>query len=46
MTPNAIVYTSNTGYTEQYAMLLGEPAIRYARTVEYGPATVHRIQWK
>ena len=30
----------------QYAMLLGEPAIRYARTVEYGPATVHRIQWK
>lgn len=29
----------------QYAMLLGEPAIRYARTVEYGPATVHRIQW-
>jgi len=27
-------------------MLLGEPAIRYARTVEYGPATVHRIQWK
>lgn len=30
----------------QNAMLLGEPAIRYARTVEYGPATVHRIQWK
>ena len=29
-----------------HAMLLGEPAIRYARTVEYGPATVHRIQWK
>ena len=24
MTPNAIVYTSNTGYTEQYAMLLGK----------------------
>lgn len=24
MEPNAIVYTSNTGYTEQYAKLLGE----------------------
>ena len=24
MKPNAIVYTSNTGYTRQYAMLLGE----------------------
>lgn len=24
MKPNAIVYTSNTGYTEQYAILLGE----------------------
>ncbi|MGM9662155.1 MAG: hypothetical protein ACI3WR_03580 [Oscillospiraceae bacterium] len=24
MRPNAIVYTSNTGYTEQYARLLGE----------------------
>ena len=24
MKPNAIVYTSNTGYTEQYALLLGE----------------------
>ena len=24
MNPNAIVYTSNTGYTRQYAMLLGE----------------------
>ena len=24
MNPNAIVYTSNTGYTRQYATLLGE----------------------
>ena len=24
MEPNAIVYTSNTGYTAQYAKLLGE----------------------
>ena len=24
MKPNAIVYTSNTGYTRQYAILLGE----------------------
>ena len=24
MKPNAIAYTSNTGYTEQYALLLGE----------------------
>lgn len=24
MNPNAIVYTSNTGFTEQYARLLGE----------------------
>lgn len=24
MKPNAIVYTSNTGFTEQYARLLGE----------------------
>ena len=24
MNPNAIVYTSNTGYTRQYAVLLGE----------------------
>ena len=24
MKPNTIVYTSNTGYTREYAMLLGE----------------------
>lgn len=24
MKPNSIVYTSNTGFTRQYAMLLGE----------------------
>ena len=24
MKPNAIVYTSNTGYTRQYAKLLGD----------------------
>lgn len=28
-----------------YAMLLGQPAIHYARTVERGPATVHTIRW-
>lgn len=28
-----------------YAMLLGQPAIHYARTVERGPATVHTICW-
>ena len=27
MNPNAIVYTSNTGYTRQYATLLGEKRI-------------------
>ena len=27
MNPNAIVYTSNTGYTRQYAVLLGEKTI-------------------
>ena len=28
-----------------YVMLLGLPAIHYARTVERGPATVHAVRW-
>lgn len=28
-----------------YVMLLGLPAVHYARTVERGPATVHAVRW-
>ena len=42
MNPNAIVYTSNTGYTRQYAMLLGEktglPVYSLEEAVEKLPA--------
>ena len=45
MNPNAIVYTSNTGYTRQYATLLGEKTYM-EMTVNNKPYSVLRLLGK